>query len=287
MLPKDYYKKVEEVGFLKHILYSDTDSVFISVPTDISKLTLDQKWELAEKSADDINEIILKYLKEDLLPRCNINPEQNQTYFKTELVFDSAMFMDVKKQYAYKLLIEEGNVLEEPKIEYTGIQVVKSDAAKLTQNLLKKMIEDIALNSDIPKNEKIDHLSKVVTKFKQQFDDDIMKVQYQDIGLPGKWGGRVIFVNGMKLYNFIMNREIFSISSAGKLLYCKFHNPPALKGIDLKETKGICVPYAYDTNEVKMKMEQFGIQIDADVQWSKLFTTTCERVIGLIKQSCR
>ena len=230
---------------------------------------------------------MLEYITQHLLPRCNINPERNETYFKTELVFDSAMFLDVKKQYAYKLLIKEGNPLEKPKVKYTGIQVVKSDAAKITQQMLEEMIEKIALNSEIPRHQKIEVLGNTVSTFKNKFHEAVSTYNFEEIGLPGKWGGRDMFVNGMKLFNFIMNREIFSVAAAGRFVYCSFQNPPSLKGIDLKNTKGICVPYTYSIEEVAVKMQQFGIIVDVATQWDKLFTTTCHRVVQLIKNACR
>jgi len=46
-LQRDFYKKVEDVGYLNHVLYSDTDSIYICIPTDINNFTIDQKLDLA------------------------------------------------------------------------------------------------------------------------------------------------------------------------------------------------------------------------------------------------
>ena len=149
-LPDNFYKLVEQKGFLKNILYGDTDSIFISIPfQNADALSVEDRWKLAEHNAGKINELIIEYVTKTLLPRGNINPKFNRTFFKTEMLIDNALFLDVKKNYAYKLSCKEGVVLDPPKVKYTGIQVVKSDAAKLTQNLLKDMIENVMLNEKI------------------------------------------------------------------------------------------------------------------------------------------
>ena len=284
MLQKDFYKEVEKIGKLKHILYGDTDSIFILIPVNTQNLTPEEKWKIAEKSAEDINTLITKYVTQHLLPRCNINPKNNKTYFKTELLMDSAMFLEVKKQYAYKLLIQEGNVLDPPKVEYTGIQVVKSDAAKLTQNLLKEMIEGVILNSEYPDMEKLQQITYVVNKFKAKFNQDLKEFNFHDIGFPGKWGKKSHLIHGMTLYNLITKHETFGVGSAGRFIYCKFINPPVLpKEVSLKDTKGICIPYEYNVEELKVLLEKFGIVPDENIQWNKLFTTTCQRVVDLAK----
>lgn len=265
-------------------LVHNTDSIFILVPANTKELSPEQKWEIAEKSADEINNLINKYVTGHLLPRCNINPKYNQTYFKTELLMDSGMFLNVKKQYAYKLLVKEGVVLDPPKVKYTGIQVVKSDAAKMTQNMLKEMIEKVVLNSEYPDNQKLQQITMVVNRFKTNFNKQLKEFDFTEIGLPGKWGKKALFVHGMTLYNKITNQEIFGVGSAGKFTYCKFVNPPALpKDVSLKDTKGICIPYEYNVEQLRTLLEKFGIVPDGEVQWNKLFTTTCQRVVDLVK----
>ena len=279
MLEKDFYTKVEQPGYLKRVLYSDTDSIFIKIPEeDIEDKSAEELWENAEQAADAINDLIIDYNKNTLLPRCNIDPENNYTFFKTELLMSAMLFLDVKKNYAYKLLVKEGVVLDPPKISYTGIQVVKSDTAKFTQNLLKSVIEGVMLNEKINNEEKTNHIGEKVDEFNKQFKNDIHDFKFEEIGIPGKWSKNKQMINGMQLYNQIMNEDIFSMGSAGKFLYCKFGNNYG------PNVNGICVPYEYDKEMLKEKFQAHKIVVDEDKQWNTLITTTCKRVFDLAKK---
>ncbi len=77
----------------------NTDSIFITIPTkeDASQLAPDELWNKAIEASNGINDLIIDYTKDVLLPRCNIKPEHNQTFFKTELLMESIMFLDTKK----------------------------------------------------------------------------------------------------------------------------------------------------------------------------------------------
>jgi len=279
MLERDFYKKVETPGYLERVLYSDTDSIFIKIPEkNIEDKTADELWKKAEHTADKINDLIIDYNKTTLLPRCNISPDNNHTFFKTELLMSAILFLDVKKNYSYKLLVKEGVVLDPPKISYTGIQVVKSDTAKFTQKLLKNIIEDIMLNEKIKNEDKPIKISQIVDKYHEKFKQDINNFEFQDIGIPGKWAKNKQIINGMKIYNKIMNETIFSPASAARFIYCKF-------GINYGDgINGVCIPYDYDKNLIKEQFQAHKIIIDENKQWNTLITTTCKRVFDLAKK---
>jgi len=280
-LEKDFYKTVEIPGHLRHVLYSDTDSIFIKIPIDstVDKNNLKQLWDVAENSADQINNLIVDYTTNILLPRCNINSSHNKTFFKTELLMESILLLDVKKKYAYKLLVKEGNVLKTPKISYTGIEVIKSNGIKLTQDLLKSIIEEVALNLEVPVKQKREKTLELIDKFYNKFNECIRDFNIDYIGIPGKWSKTKQIIDGMKLYNHIMNEIIFEPGSAAKFIYTK---PIQIR--DFKDQMGICIPYSYNIDLIKEKFQTFNIQIDSKTQWSKLFNITCERVIETIKK---
>jgi hypothetical protein len=260
------------------ILVHNTDSIFYVIPTkDPDKKTPEELWDIAMKTSEAINDLIIDYTKNTLLPRCNIDPDENQTFFKTELLMSALMLLNVKKNYAFKLLVKEGNVLEKPEVSYTGIQVVKSNTAKFTQNLLKEMIEEIVLNKKILNQDKKNHIVNVIDEYHKKIKLLISNFEFEEIGIPGKWSKSKLIINGMKLYNQIMNEEIFTPLSAGKFIYCKF-------GINFgKDINGICVPYTYDKELLKEKLEANKIIIDENKQWETLLTTTCKRVLDLVK----
>ncbi len=268
-----------QMFFANNVLVHNTDSIIFKIPTkDADKMELTELWIRAEITADDINKLIIDYTKNILLPRSNINPERNQTFFKTELLMESILLLDVKKKYAYKLLIKEGNILKKPKISYTGIEVIRSNSIKISQEILKEIIEDIALDVKIDLKEKNEKTIRTVEKFYNKFNEAINNFDFDYIGIPGKWSKDKQIINGMKLYNHLMNEHIFEQSSSGKFIYIKSVNIG-----DFKNCVGICVPYSFNINTIKEKFKLFNIQIDIKTQWSKIFNITCERIIKIIK----
>jgi len=260
-------------------LVHNTDSIFIQIPEENAEnKEAKDLWNKAENAAESINDLIIDYNKNVLLPRCNIDPEKNETFFKTELLMTSMLFLDVKKNYAYKLLVKEGVVLNEPKISYTGIQVIKSDSSKFTQDLLREIIENIMLNEKIKDDEKTNKISKIVDQFNKKFKEDVDNFDFTDIGIPGKWSKKILIINGMKMYNKIMNTDTFSMGSAGKFIYCKFASDPG------PNINGVCVPYEYDKELLKEKFIANKIVVDENKQWNTLITTTCKRVFDLAKK---
>lgn len=274
-----------QVFFANGFLVHNTDSIFIVIPEkNLDEKSLEEQWGLAEKHAKNINDLIIDFTKNTILKRCNILPNHNRTFFKTELLMESIMFLDVKKNYAYKLLVKEGKILDKPKISYTGIQVIKSDTAKITQNLLVKLIEGIILDMDVPNNEKSSRCIKIVEEIHEKFLKEIKELNFTEIGVPGKWSKNDFTINAMKIYNFITGSSNFGPGSSGLFIYTKFHSPSKLKGIEdinLKKINGICVPYNYDERILQQKLNEFGISIDIESQWNKLYTTTCDRIIKL------
>jgi hypothetical protein len=276
--------------FANGILVHNTDSIFLTLPVrNANQLSVEDRWKIAESNAEEINKAIVEYVTKTLLPRCNILPDHNQTFFKTEMLIDSAMFLDVKKNYAYLLSCKEGVVINPPKTKYTGIQVIKSDAAKLTQDLLRRMIEDVMLNTKIDRKDRIKALGLIVDEFRTKFSNDVNNYEFQDIGFPGKWAKKDMFINGMKIYNCITNEEVFNMGSSAKFIYCKFNDSTLLKraGAEDMKTPGICVPYSYDANKLSQQMIQNNIFVDLKNQWDKLFTTSCHRVVELAKSESK
>jgi hypothetical protein len=285
-LQKDFYKKVENVGYLKNVLYSDTDSIYICVPTDIKNITNEQKIDLAQKISTDINKIIQEYLTTTLFPRSNISPKYNMTDFKTEVILDSIMFLpNVKKQYAYKTIAEGNKIFDPPITDYKGIQVVRSDATNLGKRLLKQCIENVILNSNVKKKDKLNHIVKIVNESHQEFLELCNNFKFEDITISSKWGKDQTVINSMKLYNFLVGSNLFLPASAGRFIYCKFSdvNKFASIDIDIKKINAISIPYTYSFDLLKQKFQEYGIRIDVEKQWERVYTTTVQRVVDLVK----
>jgi len=286
-LPKNFYKQVEEIGYLNHVLYSDTDSIYICVPMNIKDLTASQKLELANKVGPDINNKIQQYLADTYFKRANITQQYNMTHFKTELVMDSIMFIpNVKKQYAFMMIVKDGSVLDEPKPDYKGIQVVRIDATKLGQNLLKNMIEKIILNSSIKQEDKKDYISRAVHEAHETLITKCKEFNFDDITISAKWGKDQSIINSMKIYNYISNTNTFLPASSGKFIYCNFGDIAKFKkiGLEEKHIKAVSIPYSYNPETVEAFFKQYSITIDIPAQWDRVYTTTCQRIVDLVKK---
>ena len=259
----------------------NTDSIFIKIPTkeNTKEMTSAELWDKAIEASNGINDLIIDYTKDILLPRCNIKPEHNETFFKTELLMESIIFLDTKKRYAYKLLIKEGNELKVPKVSYTGIDVIKSNVSKLTQDLLRDVIENIALNADIAQSNKRQVLMETINNYHVKFNKCVDNLETDYIGIPGKWGKVKNIIGGMKLYNHIMNEPIFEPSSSAKFVYI---NPVTIG--EFKNVDGICLPYEFNVDTVREKFKIFHINIDRKTHWTKVYNKTCERVVNITKQ---
>lgn len=289
MLPNDFYVKVEDPKYLKHTLYSDTDSVYLCIPED-QNLSIEEKWNKSVEVSEEINQSIIKYLNDYVFKKANIDPKYNKTYFKTESLMGSIAFLpETKKYYAYQLLVDEGKFLEEPKIKYKNISI-KSNLAKMSTILIQDMLDNVILNSEIEFNNKLNSLYGIINHWKEQYDKEISEFNFSNIGIPNKWGKAAQIINAMKVYNLITGYETFIPGSAGKYVYCKFKNPTlfATKNgdIDLKNLNSIAVPYEYDTEFLKKKMNDYGVIVDSKTHWEKcIFTTTCYKIIQMIKNN--
>ena len=289
-LQKDYYRNVEEIGFLKHVLYSDTDSIYVVIPTNAKDLAVEKKIELAQKVSEDINKDIQNYVVDEIFKRANIEPKHNMIDFKTEVIMDSIMFIPkVKKQYAFKMVAEDGKVFDKPIVDYKGIQVVRSDATNIGKRLLRNSIENVILNSEIKKKDKINHILKIVNDTYEEFLKLCEEFKFEDVTVSAKWGKDKTTINSMMIYNFISNSNFFLPASAGRFLYCKFGNIPKLREsrVDTKKINAISVPYTYSPEELKAKFQEYSITVDLEKQWGRIFTTTVQRIVNLVKEESK
>jgi len=270
-------------GYIVH----NTDSIFPTFPIENpDKLSIDELWNKVSEHAKNINNLIELYCNHTLFERCNIDPQHNHTSFKTEMVLDSLLLLDIKKVYAYKVLIEKGKIKN--KIEYKGFPIIRSDYSQLTKDILREFIEKIIFNKDIKLEDKYDHIINVYNKYYSLFVDNINKSDFSYVGIPAKWAKKIQYINGMSLYNFLVNKNIFSYGSSGKFVYCIFKNKNLFKKItgieDISKLNGICIPYKYDLEFLKNKFNEFDIEIDTKVHWDTIFNKTCFRTKNLIKR---
>ena len=296
MIDYNFYQTVERTH--KYVKYSDTDSLFLNIP----QLPADIK--SADEISKFINDNITYVMEKFLLPKMGINPEHNYTDFKNEIIISVLLLLDVKKNYAYSMIAKEGKVVDPPKCKYTGIPIIRNDSAKFTQYFLKTMIDNFILSGKYKtQREMLQAITNFAHEMKSKLDEDILNFRFEFIGIPCKWGGRVYqkdpaSVVGMKLYNTIINQPMFGPMTSGRRVLIKIKNPSEfitaiapvknnhklyINDIDIGNLTNIVIPYTYESKQLEELFNRFSIVIDSMEMWNTLFSTTCKRVINVVK----
>jgi hypothetical protein len=302
MLPYDFITKVENK--LNYILYTDTDSLFINVP-EIKPESIKEAVEIAQDLSEEINQVIQDYNINHLFPKMGISAEHNKTFYKTELVIESMILLDSKKNYAYNLVAKEGKIFDKPDTKYTGIPVVRTDYSKFTRDFIRQIVEKIALNKNRTESGN-SLLQKIAKEFYTRLEEDIEKYDFTYIGTPCKWNSsykdnKMPFqVIGMQLYNTIIGEAIFSPLSAGvhvpiiienhnkfndMTISIKNKDPRFIKNTPLSNLTKLVVPYGYDIEKLRSKMISHTIKVDKNETWSVLYSKVAERIVDLIKKN--
>lgn len=303
ILPYDFFKRVVNQKFVP---YGDTDSLFINIPS-IKPQNATEALDFANKISEEINLTIKSFNDNYLLPKMGVDPQYNFTEFKTEFVIDGIMFLDIKKNYAYRLVVQEGKILKTPTIVYAGLPIKKVDTSKFVKQFLKTMIDDVMLNPNIPLNQTIPEISKIAKSMQQLLYEHIAQYKFDIIGTPKKWGTGYSAdrepwqVNAMKLYNTIIDDAILMPMSGALYVPIKikddilFNTKLASQrgkheyyiGQDVASTSlnKIFVPYNYDSERVKCAFENYGIEVDPIEAWDFLFGKIIRRVIDVAKNA--
>jgi len=299
LIPYNFFQIVEQQQ--KYVRYGDTDSMYINIPT-IKPKTSEEALQYSNKISTEINLSIEHYIKNVLLPKCGVNPKHNQTDFKTELVADGLLLLDVKKNYAFRLLAREGVILEKPKVEYTNLTVVKSDTTQFTRDFITEMVEDIILNPDLQKQNLTTPINQLAIRMREKLIQHINNFSFEYIGVPKKWStgykSEPYQVIAMRLYNTIMDEVILSPMSAALVLPIELVNPigfetkiAAIKNnnelfvnnIPISKLTRIGIPYNYDVEKLKKCFEYYNIKINIDEVWEILYNKTARRIVEIAK----
>jgi len=217
-LPYTFYKDIEGTN---NILYTDTDSMFLYVCDNEAlekmglKLVPDKEKidEITEKIVQPlskkINNAIVEYWNKYILPKQNVSSKHNIVDFKTEMILDSIVFTGVKKRYVCRLFKEKKTYFIPPKMIYKGIEIKRTDTARITRDLYKDLF-DIIFNNNITKLREL--LQKCINDYIKKFKNAIDNMDYDYIGIPSNWSfteykEEPSYVLGARLYNTIINNE--------------------------------------------------------------------------------
>lgn len=285
------------VFIVDSVIVHNTDSLFIQIPQKPEEMV--DKVKLVHKTATDINDLIIGYNKNYLLPRCGFSPERNETKFKEEMLIDKIIMLDVKKSYAYRLIASEaavdektnkivaGKVYEKPLIEKKSGLGVKSDTIELTKSILDFLI-NLALGDSAKKEDKYKFALKEMAKYDREFKECLKTFNFVRIGTPVRWQKKVNAINAMKLYNAVVEKS-FQYLSIGHLIYCKFASQKLIDDLDIDVDSGklnaIAIPLKFNKNQLKESLEKHGISFDLEKQWNNIYNKTCQRIISGLKSA--
>lgn len=164
------YDKVDKYAYHKRkvIMYSDTDSVFIYLGfwifkmleylrgwtyDDISLKQLESETPLVLKIANIIIRMVyigIHKTYDTLASNVNIAPDfRKYINIKNEFLMDRYIgFPNIKKNYINRVIVQEGNIFEKPKIDTKGGNLNAKSKNKLVTKRVNKTIEDVTMNGD-------------------------------------------------------------------------------------------------------------------------------------------
>ena len=287
-------------GFLVH----NTDSLYVNVPQLEDKKS-DPKvaWDIIEKLSIEINDIIGDLLDSTILPKLGVDSKHNRTSFKTEAVITNMILIGIKKNYAYKKIAEKGVIYDEPKVKYVGIPVVRSDYSKFAQDFIRNLVEDVALCDDKNKGSLTDYLNSLAKEKYDLLREKIEDLDLSYIATPGKWNANTyksetFTVVGMRLYNTMVNKEVFRPNTSGLslpiIIYdknkfleqisdIKSKSKLFLNNTNIDNINYIVIPYNFNKDILRKNLDIFKISIDFQETWEKNVTKITRNIIETIR----
>jgi len=266
-LPSNFWKAVEQKGFLTRVIYSDTDSIFILLDEFNWKTGL-EAGEIAIATGDAINNSLKSYYDHYLR---KIGVDVDNWYFidfKTETAMESQIYT-AKKYYAYNLVFElkkSGPVAYVvPELHYKGLPLKKSDTSKLVKDFMEELLI-LALSKTDNKYKKCNDIAK---KYYNLYEESLKNYDYTYIARPSKNTGKPNIITGCRLYNTLVEHEEISkgqsilavhmdIANTNILKKC---NPNFLKPADYDKLNYFCFPYNKKPEELKELLNKYNITI--------------------------
>jgi hypothetical protein len=291
-IPASFYNDVEKLETLKHILYSDTDSLYIYI-SDFD--SLDDKYridkdnknienvyeDIIEPLSTKINDAVKGVWKEKVLDKMGISDEWNTIDFKIEYIISKMLFTGKKKRYAY-LLHRDGKInFDPPKLKFKGIEVRRTDNSRFTRETLQELVDLIFSGASKEK------IMEFVKERKEKFIEHCKNYDFDVIGIPSSWSARgyekiPTYVYGAYLYNLLI-QDICRPGNKGYRIHIKL-NKSLIRQI-AKKKKGdyiltsdmvqqrnidvIFIPPTFDKQKIKEVVSKGYFKFDFKTQYEK------------------
>jgi len=221
-LDPNFYDEVEKMETVPNVLYGDTDSLFLLLKTldelkkegyeFKDKESIDKIYnDIVKPISEKINDVLVEYWNKHILPKSNVDSKYNTVDFKTEMIISDIIFTGVKKRYIYKLWKKEDAYFIPPQIKYSGIELRRSDTAKLTKYAMLSLIEIILNYDDVEERRK--KANEFIKEIKEKFEQAVKNYDFEEIGIPSQWSVKEYkqepsYVLGARLYNTIISDTV-------------------------------------------------------------------------------
>ena len=207
-----YINKIMETDKEDYVIASDTDSVYITFDSLVSKVfgespETSKVVEFLDKVATDKLEPFINKSYKSLADL--MGAYQQKMFMAREVIADKGIWT-AKKRYILNVHDSEGVRYKEPKLKMMGIEAVKSSTPSACRDSIKEAL-NIIMNGD----------EKMLNTFIQDFREDFMKLDPEQIAYPrscnglSKWTtdhnlfrkGAPIHVRGGILYNYLVKEN--------------------------------------------------------------------------------
>ena len=207
-----YLNKLLETDKEDYVIASDTDSVYITFDSLVSKVfgespETSKVVEFLDKVATDKLEPFINKSYKSLADL--MGAYQQKMFMAREVIADKGIWT-AKKRYILNVHDSEGVRYKEPKLKIMGIEAVKSSTPAACREKIKEAL-DIIMNGD----------EKTLNKFIQDFREEFMELPSEDIAYPrscnglSRWTtdhnlfrkGAPIHVKGAILYNYLIKEN--------------------------------------------------------------------------------
>ena len=207
-----YLNKIMETDKEDYVIASDTDSVYITFESLVSKVFGESPEtrkvvEFLDKVATDKLEPFINKSYKSLAEL--MGAYEQKMFMAREVIADKGIWT-AKKRYILNVHNSEGVQYNEPKLKMMGIEAVKSSTPSACREKIKEAL-DIIMNGN----------EKLLNTFIQDFRKDFMKLDPEQIAYPrscnglSKWTeshnlfkkGAPIHIKGGILYNHLVNKH--------------------------------------------------------------------------------
>ena len=265
-----YLNKIIGTEKEDYVIASDTDSVYITFDTLVSKSFKDRN-----PSTETIVNFLDKIATDKIEPFINksyealakvVNAYDQKMVMKREVIADKGIWT-AKKRYILNCHDIEGVRYKTPKLKMMGIEAVKSSTPAPCRDKIKEAM-DIIMNGD----------EKMLNSFIQEFREEFMKLSPEEIAFPRSCNGvkkfrgehslfakgAPIHVKGAILYNYLLDKK----KLGGK--FPKIQEGDKIKFINMKQPN-IYQSSAFSFITSMPKELDLMSKIDYDVQFTKSF----------------